>query len=236
MADETEKVCKTGGCERGGKLRRGMCGSCYLRAWKAAGGTGKTCSVDGCHKPLKGKGLCNGHYWQKRRGQELRPLKSRAKVDVPWDQNATLEEKIKAAEEVAERTEEGCLVWPASRNSSGYGRVRGDDGKKWLSHRAAYFVHTGKLRQEDMVHHTCGRGAEGCFNIDHLQVTTHRENTAEMVERAAYRRQLLSLRAELDDLRFEVAALDDFLASCGLEAEYAAWCAEQEENDLDPPA
>lgn len=37
----------------------------------------KTCSFESCDKPIKGKGLCTGHYKQLHRGEELRPLGKR---------------------------------------------------------------------------------------------------------------------------------------------------------------
>jgi len=37
----------------------------------------KTCSFEGCERKHFGKGLCNGHYLQQRRGEELRPLRKR---------------------------------------------------------------------------------------------------------------------------------------------------------------
>lgn len=39
--------------------------------------TEKLCSFEGCDMPIKGKGLCEGHYSQQRRGEELRPLRKR---------------------------------------------------------------------------------------------------------------------------------------------------------------
>ena len=36
------------------------------------------CKFYNCEKPAKTTGLCSGHYVQKRKGQELKPLRSRA--------------------------------------------------------------------------------------------------------------------------------------------------------------
>lgn len=36
------------------------------------------CSFEGCEKPARGRGLCEGHSTQQRRGQDLRPLRVRA--------------------------------------------------------------------------------------------------------------------------------------------------------------
>ena len=33
------------------------------------------CSFEGCDKPSRSKGLCQGHYHQDRKGQELKPLR-----------------------------------------------------------------------------------------------------------------------------------------------------------------
>jgi len=37
----------------------------------------KLCSFESCDKPIEAKGLCKGHYYQLRRGQELRPLRKK---------------------------------------------------------------------------------------------------------------------------------------------------------------
>ena len=38
----------------------------------------KTCSFEGCDKPVAARSYCTGHYRQQRRGQELRPLRKRS--------------------------------------------------------------------------------------------------------------------------------------------------------------
>lgn len=49
-----------------------------------------------------------------------------------------------------------------------------------------------------VVHHVCAR--PGCVNPDHLQRVTHRENTAEMLERNHYLGRIAALQAALAEL------------------------------------
>lgn len=41
------------------------------------------CTFPGCDKPEFNPGLCAGHYYQKKRGEELRPLREKAPCPVP---------------------------------------------------------------------------------------------------------------------------------------------------------
>ena len=39
--------------------------------------TEKPCSLDGCGRPVRAKGLCNPHYIQQERGKSLTPIRKR---------------------------------------------------------------------------------------------------------------------------------------------------------------
>lgn len=61
----SEHTCVADDCERGGRLRRGLCDMHYQR-WQHARGiqhiSDRTCSIEGCGSPHKSKGLCGMHY------------------------------------------------------------------------------------------------------------------------------------------------------------------------------
>jgi hypothetical protein len=68
---DVERTCSVDGCNRGGKLARGMCQLHYKR-WQTHGdanatawtwGINKnTCKADGCERPAHAKGYCQTHY------------------------------------------------------------------------------------------------------------------------------------------------------------------------------
>lgn len=82
----------------------------------------ETCTFDGCNKPTWAKSLCTGHYWQQRRGQELRPLRPKL----------TLEQRFWSKV----RKTPDCWVWTTA-TGDGYGRIR-IDGRYRTAHRVAW--------------------------------------------------------------------------------------------------
>lgn len=119
----------------------------------------RTCSFDGCEKPHYGKGLCKGHWNQQRRGQELRPLRSKL----------TLEPRFWAK---VKKTP-GCWVWTASTNSHGYGQFR-VDGRMRRAHRVAWEMTNGPIPAGMSLDHRCANPL--CVNPAHLRVTTRSQN------------------------------------------------------------
>ena len=85
----------------------------------------------------------------------------------------------------------GCWIWQR-RIKEGYGLVR--LGKR------DYSVHRLVMGNpsQPVVHHTCARTA--CCNPDHLQLVTHRDNTAEMLERQYYLRRIAALEGALAEV------------------------------------
>lgn len=69
----------------------------------------------------------------------------------------------------------GCWIWQGTRNRAGYGRVR-DNGKMRFAHRVWYGRAFGPIPPGLVLHHTCGRGHEGCMNPHHLIPVTPAEN------------------------------------------------------------
>lgn len=95
-----------------------------------------------------------------------------------------------------------CLVWIGGLNTRGYGYVApggGGQGSR-LAHRVAWEHYTGSaLAPGDVVHHTCSN--KRCIRVEHLQLVSHQENSAEMLERQFYLRRIAELEAEVARLK-----------------------------------
>lgn len=87
----------------------------------------------------------------------------------------------------------GCWEWNRSLKD-GYPVVL--FGKRWKQvHRLSIEAATGKELGKQAAHHKCANTK--CVNPDHLQPVTHRENTAEMLERSYYVARIHELEAAL---------------------------------------
>lgn len=84
--DMTHRTCDVSGCGRK-HYAHGYCNT-HMRRWKKTGDPGPAaivrqkradCSFSNCGRPAVSHGLCNSHRNQRRRGQQLAPLRSRNK-------------------------------------------------------------------------------------------------------------------------------------------------------------
>lgn len=119
----------------------------------------KICSFEGCGKPRRTKGLCTGHYKQKRGGKELRPLRPKLTLAQRFWQKV--------------RKTESCWAWTAGTDSDGYGRVW-VDGCMRLAHRVAWEMTNGPIPEGMFLDHRCSNPA--CVNPTHLRVVTNAQN------------------------------------------------------------
>ena len=124
----------------------------------------KYCSVEGCTKPIRARGLCSGH-WTKwaRTGIVGGPLRSLTKGDL---KTRLLAHVHKAGD---------CWEWTGTI-SAGYGQIRlGQKGTPMvLAHRASFEVFVGPIPDGLQIDHLCRNPK--CINPDHLEPVTPREN------------------------------------------------------------
>lgn len=118
-----------------------------------------TCSFPGCEKPHYAKGLCNGHYKQRRAGQELRPIGFK----VP------LEQRFWAK---VHKTP-GCWEWTAATNSNGYGHIY-VEGRVKAAHRISWEWANGPVPDGMVIDHRCSNPL--CVNPEHLRAVTQGQN------------------------------------------------------------
>lgn len=98
-----------------------------------------------------------------------------------------------------------CWEWNGARRADGYAAL-GMQGKTTMGvHRLSAWASKDDYSSDMPVHHICANRA--CCNPEHLQVVSHQENTAEMVERNNYLRKIKELERENAQLR---AALSEF--------------------------
>lgn len=125
----------------------------------------KTCSIDGCNKPIRCKGFCNSHYIKWR-------TKGSAESGRQFSNGAPLDWIL------ANKDHQGadCVFWPFSKNNRGYGRIR-YEGRSQLAHRImAQFACERLDGTKTIVAHSCGGGHLGCVNPQHLRWASHAEN------------------------------------------------------------
>ena len=125
----------------------------------------KMCSFAGCQKQSRSRGLCDPHYGQQLRGEDLRPLR---------DFGLPLAERIERGSVVDPQT--GCRVWQGTTNGkSGYGVIQ-FQGKRELVHRLAWSLKNGPVPEGLVLDHLCR--VRLCNNELHLEPVTQQVNIA----------------------------------------------------------
>ncbi|AZL12004.1 hypothetical protein CXR25_03620 [Brevibacterium aurantiacum] len=102
------------------------------------------------------------------------------------------------AEELEKRTTKdpsGCWIWEGTIDSRGYGRLGFNKAGQFLAHRLSLEAHLGHPIDGLFAHHKCANTS--CLNPDHLELTTHAENIAEMMARQSYLARIAELEQTL---------------------------------------
>lgn len=108
--------------------------------------------------------------------------------------------------------ESGC--WEshlAPSNEYGHTQVM-FEGRNVKLHRLSFEVAYGLLSGSEQVHHRCANPR--CFNPEHLQAVSHKENTAEMLERRYYRDRISELEAEVAVLKVQLKEVKHGPCNC----------------------
>lgn len=145
------------------------------------------CLVPGCDRPLRARGYCNPHYIRFRtKGDPLAGGPMRG-APIAWLNAHVSHDGV------------GCLLWPFSRMSNGYGNLT-HDGETKLAHRMmCEKVHGNPPHPASEAAHSCGRGADGCVAPDHLRWATASENQTDRVAHGTSNRGQRNGRVVLSD-------------------------------------
>ena len=135
-------------------------------------GMKKRCSVRGCRRPERAKGLCSAHYQRKRTGK---PLEAPIRTKV----YGSIAERLAAHLKVDERTD--CHLWTGYRDPVGYGRMY-INGAKRIAHRIAWEVAHGPIPEGMIVMHAVCDNPP-CCNPEHLKLGTQADNARDRVRK-----------------------------------------------------
>ena len=147
----------------------------------------KLCTVEGCTKPHKSRGLCDTHYSFFRLKGYVGHKEMRSLADRLWartDKSPGLGPKG------------DCWEWRGYVHPVGYGQIgrgRATEGAVH-THRASYEVAVGPIPKGKLVLHKCDNRL--CVNPDHLWLGTHKDNTQDMIAKGRRRKASQVARGE----------------------------------------
>lgn len=153
--------------------RRGLTLNQGLVDWRATVNGTRTCSADGCDSSLEGRDyrtlycsrLCRNRGWWS---------KNRAKVK--FVRPDTAERKTEALARLFEHraiVNDGCWNWQGRKMRNGYGVICIWSGQR-PTHRVAWEALREPIPDGMQIDHLCRNRL--CFNPDHLEPVTQREN------------------------------------------------------------
>jgi len=136
----------------------------------AAYATPRLCSVEGCSRQHKGRGLCERHLQRLKRTVTTEERPEQTLADRFWSK-------------VDKRGPDDCWLWTAAVNEHGYGVMRPQgqrSGPTVKAHRVSLML-AGVNVEGLLIRHACDNPP--CVNPTHLSVGTHADNSADMVSR-----------------------------------------------------
>ena len=145
------------------------------------------CSVEGCARDAKSKGLCFRHYMRLRRTGKLTTTR---RMGDFWDK-------------VAKGTPEECWPWTGFVKPSGHG-LTSIKGQPIHASRKAWILARGRIEPGKQVNHKCDNAL--CCNPDHMYLGTQVDNLIDMwrnpvpEDRKAHGRPTILSSAELAEL------------------------------------
>lgn len=137
----------------------------------------RKCSIDGCDRRHKGRGLCSAHLQRLRNTGSATPPED--KVITGYDSigrpiwRRVEDPKTKLLSR-AVPAQGGCIVWTGSKNNNVYGHIT-INGQIHYTHRLSYELHIGPIPEGLVLDHLCRTRA--CLNPHHLEPVTQGENT-----------------------------------------------------------
>lgn len=157
----------------------------------------RQCTFPGCARPLNAAGFCSGHREQRRKGQEMRPLKPRRtgclvegcdrkhsahgycslhyrRLKRTGDPHSLLRipDGRERFDTFVEKTDT-CWLWTGSLTYDGYGIFR-ENNRRTGAHRFSYEYHVGPIPEGLHLDHLCC--VRNCVNPTHLEPVTPAEN------------------------------------------------------------
>lgn len=158
------------------------------------------CSIPGCGKPTKARGLCDKHYTRMmRHGDPMSVKVERPEKGDPMNFYRNF---------VLPYEGDDCLIWPFGRTGNGYGTMH-VDGKTVLVHRRVCEDENGAPPTPDHeAAHSCGKGKHGCVTKGHLSWKTHADNQSDKIHHGTHSRGERSNFSRLTEVQArEVLAL-----------------------------
>lgn len=168
-----------------------------------------TCSVEGCEKPKKTRGLCSGHYHRFNRygDAEHKPTRPVSVCSVDGCDSAVnsnghcrkhhirfvrygdpvgggiphgaARDLIKSL--ASSVRDDECVIWPYFRDKTGYARANWNGRPVNAHHAVCELAHGPRPTRSHMACHSCGKGHMGCVNPNHLYWGTAQDNTNDAI-------------------------------------------------------
>lgn len=147
----------------------------------------KLCSVDGCGKGVRSKGLCNAHYLRLWRHGD--PKGGALAKGVAKDFFG----------EALQYQGTACLFWPFAKKECGTAVLNKRGTVLRVPREVCRAVHGEPPAQFYHAAHSCGNGHLGCVNPKHLRWATPTENNLDKVDHGTHNRGERNVHSRLTE-------------------------------------